>query len=307
MPQWGGSSWYFLRFADSNNNEEFASMEKMKYWLPVDWYSGGMEHVTRHLIYSRFWNEFLFDQGEVPVKEPYKKRGLHGLILGTDGQKMSKSKGNVVDPLEIVNQYGADVLRLFILFISDFEMATPWNNDSIKGCARFLDKVEALNENVRRGDLEYSKKLKVIINKTIKGVSEDIENSKFNTAVAKLMILVNAYTEEETISQKDYETLLKLLNPYCPHMAEELWHNYHDDTIQYESYPTYSEKDLVEDTCLMVVSVNGKVRDKIEVERGLSDDKVTEIVLSRDRIKPYIENGYKKIIIIKDKIVNIVA
>lgn len=307
MPQWGGSSWYFLRFADPNNNEEFASMEKMKYWLPVDWYSGGMEHVTRHLIYSRFWNEFLFDQGEVPVKEPYKKRGLHGLILGTDGQKMSKSKGNVVDPLEIVNQYGADVLRLFILFISDFEMATPWNNDSIKGCARFLDKVEALNENVRRGDLEYSKKLKVIINKTIKGVSEDIENSKFNTAVAKLMILVNAYTEEETISQKDYETLLKLLNPYCPHMAEELWHNYHDDTIQYESYPTYSEKDLVEDTCLMVVSVNGKVRDKIEVERGLSDEKVTEIVLSRDRIKPYIENGYKKIIIIKDKIVNIVA
>ena len=171
----------------------------------------------------------------------------------------------------------------------------------------FLDKVEALNENVRLGDLEYSKKLKVIINKTIKGVSEDIENSKFNTAVAKLMILVNAYTEEETISQKDYETLLKLLNPYCPHMAEELWHNYHDDTIQYESYPTYNEKDLIEDTCLMVVSVNGKVRDKIEVERGLSDEKVTEIVLSRDRIKPYIENGYKKIIIIKDKIVNIVA
>ena len=282
-------------------------MDKMKYWLPVDWYSGGMEHVTRHLIYSRFWNEFLYDEKLVPVKEPYKKRGLNGLILGPDGQKMSKSKGNVVDPLDIIDQYCADVLRLYILFISDFEMATPWNSDSIKGCARFLDKVEALNDMVIKGEMEYSKKFKVLINQTIKGVSEDIESSKFNTAISKLMILTNALTDYGQVTQGEYEVLLKLLNPYCPHMVEELWHNYHDNTIQFEKYPTYNENDLIENTCLMVISVNGKVRDKIEVERGLSNDEVEKIVLSREKIKPYIENGYKKIIIVKDKIVNIVA
>ena len=307
MPQWAGSSWYFLRYADPKNTEHFADFEKMKYWLPVDWYNGGMEHVTRHLIYSRFWNEALYDMNLVPYKEPYKKRTAQGLILGSDGQKMSKSKGNVIDPMDVIKQYGADVIRCYIMFISDYEMQTPWNSDSIKGCARFLDKVESLNEKVRKGDLEYSKKLKVLINQTIKGVSSDIEASKFNTAISKLMILTNSFLEQESISQLDYEVLLKLLNPYCPHMVEELWHNYHDNTIQYEKYPTYNEADLLENTCTIVISVNGKVRDKIEAERGMSDDDLKSLVLNREKIKPYVEGGIKKIIIIKDKIVNIVA
>ena len=209
--------------------------------------------------------------------------------------------------MDVIKQYGADVLRCYIMFISDYEMQTPWNSDSIKGCARFLDKVESLNEKVRKGDLEYSKKLKVLINQTIKGVSSDIEASKFNTAISKLMILTNSFLEQESISQLDYEVLLKLLNPYCPHMVEELWHNYHDNTIQYEKYPTYNETDLLENTCTIVISVNGKVRDKIEAERGMSDDDLKSLVLNREKIKPYVEGGIKKIIIIKDKIVNIVA
>ena len=171
MPQWAGSSWYFLRYCDPHNDKELASMDKLKYWMPVDWYNGGMEHVTRHLIYSRFWNEFLYDQGLVPFKEPYAKRTAQGLILGPDGEKMSKSKGNVVDPLSVVDEYGADVLRCYTLFISDYEMATPWNPDAIKGCARFLDKVEALDSKVEKGNMEYSPELRILINNTIKEVS----------------------------------------------------------------------------------------------------------------------------------------
>ena len=307
MPQWAGSSWYFLRYTDPHNSEKLADYEKMKYWLPVDWYNGGMEHVTRHLIYSRFWNEALYDMNEVPYKEPYKKRTAQGLILGTDGQKMSKSKGNVIDPMDVIKQYGADVLRCYIMFISDYEMQTPWNSDSIKGCARFLDKVESLSDKVRPKDMEYSKSLKVLINQTIKGVSQDIESSKFNTAISKLMILTNSFLEKESISQLDYEVLLKLLNPYCPHMAEELWHKYHDDTIQLEPYPTYNESDLVEDTCTIVISVNGKVRDKVEVQRGMNEDELKKLVLDREKIKVYTTSGVKKIIVIKDKIVNIVV
>ena len=307
MPQWAGSSWYFLRYCDPHNDKAFASMESLKRFMPVDWYNGGMEHVTRHLIYSRFWNEFLYDQGLVPTKEPYKKRTTQGIILGPDGQKMSKSKGNVIDPIEVVKMYGADVLRCYMLFISDYEMTTPWNNDSIKGCQRFLDKIEALNSRVRKEDNEYSKELKVLINQTIKGVSEDIESSKYNTAIAKLMILTNAYSEKESISLKDYLTLLKLLNPFCPHMAEELWHNYNDTTIQFEEYPKYNENELIEDTCLIVVSVNGKVRDKFNFKRGASDDEVKNMALSLDKIKIYREAGIKKIIVVKDKIVNIVV
>ena len=307
MPQWAGSSWYFLRYCDPHNDKAFASMESLKRFMPVDWYNGGMEHVTRHLIYSRFWNEFLYDQGLVPTKEPYKKRTTQGIILGPDGQKMSKSKGNVIDPIEVVKMYGADVLRCYMLFISDYEMTTPWNNDSIKGCQRFLDKIEALNSRVRKEDNEYSKELKVLINQTIKGVSEDIESSKYNTAIAKLMILTNAYSEKESISLKDYLTLLKLLNPFCPHMAEELWHNYNDTTIQFEEYPKYNENELIEDTCLIVVSVNGKVRDKFNFKRGASDDEVKNMALSLDKIKAYKEAGIKKIIVVKDKIVNIVV
>lgn len=307
MPQWACSSWYYLRYCDPHNDKEFANYDKLKYWMPVDWYNGGMEHVTRHLIYSRFWNEFLYDQKLSPVNEPYKRRTTQGLILGPDGDKMSKSKGNVVDPMDIINEYGADALRCYMLFLSDYEMATPLIPDPIKGCVRFLDKVESLNDKVIKGKMEYTDSLKIIINNTIKNVSEDIEQVKFNTAISKLMILTNAYSELENITQGDYEVLLKLLNPFCPHMSEELWHNYHSDTIQFAEYPKYDEKNLVADTCLIVVSVNGKMRDKFECKRGLSDDEIKDKVLSLDRIKPYISNGIKKIIIVKDKIVNIVV
>ena len=307
MPQWAGSSWYFLRYCDPHNDKELASMDKLKYWMPVDWYNGGMEHVTRHLIYSRFWNEFLYDQGLVPVKEPYAKRTAQGLILGPDGEKMSKSKGNVVDPLSVVDEYGADVLRCYTLFISDYEMATPWNPEAIKGCARFLDKVEALNSKVKKGEMEYTPDLRIIINNTIKEVSEDIESSKFNTGISKLMILTNKFTECDSITQGDYEVLLKLLNPYCPHMAEELWHNYHDETIQFASYPKYDPKYLVSDTCTIVVSINGKVRDKFEFERDASDDAVKEKALSLEKVQPYIASGVKKVIVVKNKLINIVV
>ncbi len=307
MPQWAGSSWYFLRYCDPHNDKELASMDKLKYWMPVDWYNGGMEHVTRHLIYSRFWNEFLYDQGLVPVKEPYAKRTAQGLILGPDGEKMSKSKGNVVDPLSVVDEYGADVLRCYTLFISDYEMATPWNPEAIKGCARFLDKVEALNSKVKKGEMEYTPDLRIIINNTIKEVSEDIESSKFNTGISKLMILTNKFTECDSITQGDYEVLLKLLNPYCPHMAEELWHNYHDETIQFASYPKYDSKYLVSDTCTIVVSINGKVRDKFEFERDASDDRVKEKALSLEKVQPYIASGVKKVIVVKNKLINIVV
>ena len=307
MPQWAGSSWYFLRYCDPNNDSAIADFEKLKYWMPVDWYNGGMEHVTRHLIYSRFWNEFLYDEGLVPYKEPYKKRTAQGIILGPDGEKMSKSKGNVVDPLSVVDEYGADVMRCYTLFISDYEMATPWNSDAIKGCARFLDKVEALESKVDKDNKEYSPDLKVLINKTIKEVSEDIEASKFNTGISKLMILTNALTDKEMISLKDYETLLKLLNPYCPHMAEEIWHHYHDSTIQYEEYPKFDPNSLFDDTCTIVVSINGKVRDKFEFKRDASDEDVKTKALSLDKIQPFIANGVKKVIVIKNKLINIVV
>ena len=307
MPQWAGSSWYFLRYCDPHNDKELASMDKLKYWMPVDWYNGGMEHVTRHLIYSRFWNEFLYDQGLVPVKEPYAKRTAQGLILGPDGEKMSKSKGNVVDPLSVVDEYGADVLRCYTLFISDYEMATPWNPDAIKGCARFLDKVEALSSKVEKGNMELSDSLKILINNTIKEVSEDIETTKFNTGISKLMILTNKFTECNSITQGDYEVLLKLLNPYCPHMAEELWHNYHTETIQFAPYPKFDPKYLVSDTCTIVVSINGKVRDKFEFERDASDEDVKAKALSLEKVQPYIQNGVKKVIVVKNKLINIVV
>ena len=220
MPQWAGSSWYFLRYVDPHNDKELASIDKLKYWLPVDWYNGGMEHVSRHMIYSRFWNHFLFDNGIVPVKEPYARRTAQGLILGSDGEKMSKSKGNGVDPMNVIEMYGADTLRTYIAFIGDYEQPTPWSDTSIKGCRRFLEKVWRLQEKVVDGD-EYTPALESLIHRTIKEVDSDIENVKYNTAVSKLMTLTNAFLEKDTITKKDYEVLLKLLNPFAPHMCEE--------------------------------------------------------------------------------------
>jgi len=308
MPQWAGSSWYFLRYMDPHNHKSLASKEKMEYWGKVDWYNGGMEHVTRHLIYSRFWNQFLYDIGVVVNKEPYKKRTAQGIILGSDNEKMSKSRGNVVNPTEIIDEYGADTLRTFTLFISDYEMATPWNDLGLKGARRFLDKIWRMFPNVKPGD-NYSKDLERLIHETIKGVSEDVENLKFNTAIAKMMSLVNEYNKKDQITQADYEVLLQLLNPIAPHITEELWEMLgHETSLVYETYPEYDEAKLVKDEIEMVISINGKVRDKMIVENKATSPEIEELALKQEKIMSYID-GKKvvKIIVVPGKLVNIVV
>jgi len=305
MPQWAGSSWYFLRYIDPRNKEEFADFDKLKYWMNVDWYNGGMEHVTRHVIYSRFWHLFLHDLEKVPTKEPYKKRTAQGMILGTDGDKMSKSKGNVVDPLEIIEEFGADTLRLYTLFIGDYEQSTPWNENGVKGARRFLDKVVRLFDKVEK---KKNDAYQTLLHQTIKAVSEDIEHVKFNTAIAKLMTLVNEFTKAEYINQDDFELFIKLLNPFAPHLAEECWSLLgHEQDLVEEDWPVYDEAKLVEDEIVMVISINGKVRDKIKVPRDLDKDKVLDIALSTERIVELIEGRTpKRTIVVPNKIVNIV-
>ncbi|MDY0138399.1 MAG: leucine--tRNA ligase [Candidatus Izemoplasmatales bacterium] len=308
MPQWAGSSWYFLRYMDPNNDQELASKEKMEYWGKVDWYNGGMEHVTRHLIYSRFWNQFLYDIGVTVHKEPYKKRTAQGIILGADNEKMSKSRGNVVNPMEIIDEYGADTLRTFVLFISDYEMSTPWNDLGVKGARRFLDKIWRMLPNVTE-EAVYTKELERVINETIKGVSEDLENLKFNTAIAKMMSLVNEYNKFEKVSTADYEVLLKLLNPIAPHITEELWEMLgHETLLVYELYPEYDESKLVKDEIELVISVNGKLRDKVTVENNLSKEALEAIALQSEKIQNHIEGkAIVKIIVVPNKLVNIVV
>ncbi|MCF7923887.1 MAG: leucine--tRNA ligase [Candidatus Izimaplasma sp.] len=308
MPQWAGSSWYFLRYMDPNNNNEIASKEKLDYWGKVDWYNGGMEHVTRHLIYSRFWNQFLYDIGVVPNKEPYKKRTAQGMILGSDNEKMSKSRGNVVNPMEIIDEYGADTLRTFVLFLSDYEMSTPWNEDGVKGARRFLDKIWRMFPKVNTKST-YSKSLERDIHLTIKGVDEDIENIKFNTAIAKMMELVNLYNKESEITRADYEVLLKILNPIAPHMAEELWQKLgNKELLVFEPYPSYDEKKLIREEIELVLSINGKVRDKVTVENNLSKEKLKEIAFDSEKIQGYIEGkNVIKTIVVPNKLVNIVV
>lgn len=307
MPQWAGSSWYFLRYMDPLNDQALASKDKMKYWGRVDWYNGGMEHVTRHLIYSRFWNQFLYDIGEVIHQEPYKKRTAQGIILGADNEKMSKSRGNVVNPMEIIDEYGADTLRTFVLFISDYEMSTPWNELGVKGARRFLDKIWRMFPNVKE-ETFYSKDLERVIHETIKGVSEDCENLKFNTAIAKMMTLVNEYNKQEKITRADYEVLLKLLNPIAPHLTEELWEMLgHDNLLVFEEYPHFDPKKLVKDEIELVLSVNGKVRDKIVVDNNLSKTELEKLALDSEKIQAYISGKtLLKVIVVPNKLVNIV-
>jgi leucyl-tRNA synthetase len=266
-----------------------------------------MEHVTRHLIYSRFWNQFLYDIGEVVHQEPYKKRTAQGIILGSDNEKMSKSRGNIVNPMEIIDEYGADTLRTFVLFISDYEMSTPWNELGVKGARRFLDKVWRLFPNVTKEEV-YSPKLERIIHETIKGVSEDYEAMKFNTAIAKMMTLVNEYNKQETISKADYEVLLTLLNPVAPHVTEELWQMLgHETLLVFESYPEYDEAKLVKDEIELVISINGKLRDKIVVENNLDKQELEKIALQSEKIQGYVEGKQiVKIIVVPNKLVNIV-
>ncbi|MFH0992950.1 MAG: class I tRNA ligase family protein, partial [bacterium] len=307
MPQWAGSSWYFLRYMDPRNANAFASPELLRYWDRIDWYNGGMEHVTRHLIYSRFWNQFLFDCGLVPNAEPYRKRTAQGLILGADGEKMSKSRGNVVNPIDIIEEYGADTLRLYILFISDYELPTPWNDSGVKGCRRFLDKLWRFQEKTQPGS-KYSPALENSIHRTIKGVGEDIEAMKFNTAIAKMMILANEATALETLTKKDLETMILLVYPFAPHIASEMWERQENaDLLVTHPWPTYDESKLIEETVEIVVNVNGKVRDRLTVPVDASDEWLREQALALPRIVDLIgDQPVKKIIVVPKKLVNIV-
>ena len=307
MPQWAGSSWYYLRYIDPNNDNELANMEKLKYWLPVDWYNGGMEHVTRHMIYSRFWHKFLYDIGIVPCDEPYAKRTAQGMILGSDGEKMSKSRGNVVDPLDVINMYGADTLRTYILFMGDYGVECPWNDDAIKGVSRFLERVNKLGEKVIPGDI--TKDLESQVHKTIKKVSNDIETMKFNTAIAELMKLLNAYYEKDNITESEFEIFIKLLYPFAPHMCEELNETIiQKESLVYSSWPTYDEDKTIDSEYKIGVQVNGKLRATIIVSDNDTEDDIKNKTLKEENIQRYIEGKeIIKFIIIPRKIVSVVV
>ena len=308
MPNWAGSSWYWLRYMDPHNDKEFASREALEYWGKVDWYNGGMEHATRHLLYARFWNQFLYNIGLVPNKEPFKVRASHGMILGEGGVKMSKSLGNVINPDDIVAEYGADTLRTYEMFIGDYEKEATWSEQGLNGCKRYLDRVVRLGEKVN-DSLEYSSELEKDIHKTIKKVTEDIDTLKFNTAVSTLMILLNKMEKMDSISKKDYRTYLTLLNPIAPHITEELNEEYQlGSAICESSWPSYEEDKLVDSEKEIAVQVNGKVRATILVHIDDTDDIIKEKALSEDNVKKHIERKeIVKIIVIKGKIVNIVV
>ena len=307
MPQWAGSSWYFLRFMDPHNKEEFASMDAMKYWNKVDWYNGGMEHTARHLLYARFWVQLLYNIGLVPSKEMLWTRVSHGMVLGSDNQKMSKSKGNVINPDDIVSDYGADVLRLYEMFMGDYTQDAPWSTSSLKGCKRFIDRIYRLKEKLN--DKEgYTKELEAIQNKTIKGVTYDFERMGYNTYISKLMILTNAYEEKESITKEDYRLLLILLNPVAPHITEELNQEMGYDLISNATWPVCDESKLVEDTREIAVQVNGKVRGTITISNDEDEESVKEKALVCENVKKHLENlEVIKIMVIKNKIVTIVA
>lgn len=308
MPQWAGSSWYFLRYIDPHNTEEFANYDKLKYWLPVDWYNGGMEHVSRHLIYSRFWHKFLYDLGLVPTSEPYDKRTMQGLVLASDGSKMSKSKGNVVNPDDVVDAYGADSLRTYILFMGEYSDDSPWSESGIRGCKRFLDRVYRLSEKVQPGDT-YSEESLVLLHQTIKKVSNDIEQMKYNTAISALMILLNQFERMETIHQADLRTFLLLLHPFAPHLTEEMnEQNQLGEPLCTSAWPTYEEDKTMDQTYEMVVQVNGKVRSRVVVPVGTSKEDMEKIAMEQENVIANIAGKpVRKVIVIADKLVNIVV
>ncbi len=308
MPQWAGSSWYFLRYIDPKNENVFADSEKLKYWMPVDWYNGGMEHVTRHLIYSRFWYKFLYDLGEVPYAEPYAKRTAQGLILGPDGVKMSKSRGNVIDPNEVVDSMGADVLRTYVLFMGDYEQAAPWSEDSVKGCKRFVDRIWNLLEIVTDGD-EYSAELSSSMHKTIKKVSEDIEAMKFNTAIAALMTLLNQIYAKGSINKAELKSLLLLVNPFAPHVTEEMWEQMSfGGAVTDQSWPEFDEAKCVDATVEIAVQVNGKIKARINVATDISNEDAIAAAKDVDAVKEIIDGKQVvKELYVKGKLVNIVV
>ena len=307
MPQWAGSSWYFLRYCDPHNDKALADMDVLKYWMPVDWYNGGMEHVTRHMIYSRFWHKFLYDIGAVPTPEPYAKRTAQGLILGPDGDKMSKSKGNVIDPNDVVDQYGADVLRLYVLFMGDYEKAAPWSEDSVKGCKRFLDRIWALQDLVTEGD-GYSEKLMTAMHKTIRKVSEDIEGLKFNTAIAAMMTLVNQIYAAGSITKGEYRTLLILLNPFAPHMTEELFSVLGFGVLNEQAWAEYDPALCIEAEVEIVAQVCGKIKAKLMIPQGADEETVVALAMKDENMqKALAGKTIRKQIYVQNKLVNFVA
>ncbi|MDE6677411.1 MAG: leucine--tRNA ligase, partial [Ruminococcus sp.] len=307
MPQWAGSSWYFLRYCDPNNDSEFASQEALKYWLPVDWYNGGMEHVTRHMIYSRFWHKFLYDLGLVPTAEPYAKRTAQGLILGPDGEKMSKTRGNVIDPNDVVDDFGADVLRLYTLFMGDYEKSAPWSVNGIKGCKRFVDRVWGLQEILTDGD-EYSEKLRSNFHKTIRKVTDDIEAMKFNTAIASMMTLINDIYAVGAINKAELSALCVMLNPFAPHITEEIYNVINGKVLSEQSWITYDEKYCIDETIEIVVQVNGKLKAKLNIVPDTDKDSVIAMALADEKVKESIDGkNVIKQIYVPNKLVNIVA
>ena len=308
MPQWAGSSWYYLRYMDPNNKEAIASKEALDYYSPVDWYNGGMEHTTLHLLYSRFWHKFLYDIGVVPTKEPYNKRTSHGMILGSDHQKMSKSRGNVINPDDIIRDYGADTLRCYEMFMGDFSSMAIWSDEGVRGCRKYLERVFNLTDLVVEGE-EYSKELEVVINQTIKKVSEDYENLKFNTAIAQLMTLLNEMKSLGKITKKDFRTYITLLNPVAPHMTEELWEMMaYEGELNQTSWPSYDEDKLSFDSFEMPVQINGKVRATVMMDKEASKEDAIKSAQEDNNIKSYIEGKeIRKIIYVPGKILNIVV
>ena len=307
MPQWAGSSWYFLRYVDPHNTEALADRKKMEYWMPVDWYNGGMEHVTRHMIYSRFWHHFLYDMGIVNTPEPYAKRSAQGMILGSDGDKMSKSKGNVVDPLDIVNEYGADALRTYVLFMGDYGAAAPWNDSSVRGCKRFLERVAGLTDIMT--EEPAAKDMEVKIHKAIKKVSSDIEAMKFNTAIACMMTIINEIYAVGKISKDDLVIFIKLLCPFAPHLCEEIWETIGGEgLLSLSKWPEYEESKTVEDSIEIGVQVNGKVRGTIVIPNGCAKEEALELAKKDERVASFLEGKtLVKEIYVPNKIVNFVA
>ena len=304
MPQWAGSSWYFLRYTDPKNTEALASKEALKYWLPVDWYNGGMEHTTLHLLYSRFWHKFLYDQGVVPTPEPYQKRTSHGMILGENGEKMSKSRGNVVNPDDIVKAYGADTLRTYEMFIGAFDLAASWSDDGVKGCRRFLERVWKLQDIVVDGDA-YSKDMETKMHQTIKKVSTDFENLKYNTAIAAMMALVNDFYKKNAVTKGEMKTLLTLLNPVAPHITEEMWSILGYEGYLYQaSWPTFDEAKTVESTVEIAVQINGKMKATLAINKD--DPKDDVIAKAKEAIADKLTGNIVKEIYVPGRIVNIV-
>lgn len=308
MPNWAGSSWYFIRYADPHCETGMASKEALDYWLPVDWYNGGMEHTTLHLLYSRFWHQFLYDQGFVPVPEPYLRRTSHGMILGENSDKMSKSRGNVVNPDDIIEEYGADTLRLYEVFIGDFEKPAPWSTHSIKGCSRFLDRVWALQDKVVKGDA-YHPEVETLVHQTIKKVSSDIDTLKGNTAVAQLMTLTNRYDEVGGVNDAEFKTLLLLLNPFAPHITEEIWERRgYPGVVTDQAWPTYEEAKTIDQTVEIALQINGRIKARIDIAHDLGKDEAVALAKSHELLAPeLVGKRIIKEIYVPGRLINIVV